>query len=406
MKNYINKLFNLQGLIADKINFEDNEKDVFVCCRGASRFVKCPNCSKSTKRVHQMSHRKIKHSILDFKIVFLYLRIRRFKCKHCGLVFTESFKGIDRRKTSTNFRLQILDQLKRNSFNYISEKFNIAPATAVRYLLEMNGDIKIEWDKVNVTKLGIDEHSFRGHKLIITITDLSNKKLLAILKADDQKTLEAFINEIPSKHRDKIDEACTDLRASYKTVIKKCLPNAIYTADRYHVEVLARRTVDNIRTILETKKLGRRINTRKLLWANKDTLDFHQLIKLDLVWKKYKNYPTLKQAWIIKEKIIDMYRSNNRKEAEIKMKHIIMLLETHDLDCCYLNTLKNTLKSWKNEILNYFENRTTNGFTEGCHTKIKMIKRVSFGFKNINNYIAKITLAFLPLSWIISYHTV
>jgi len=64
-----------------------------------------------------------------------------------------------------------------------------------------------------------------------------------------------------------------------------------------------------------------------------------------------------------------------------------------------------TLKEWKNEILNYFDNKTINGFTEGCHTKIKMLKRVSFGFRNINNYIAKMTLAFLPLLWIINYHT-
>jgi transposase len=37
----------------------------------------------------------------------------------------------------------------------------------------------------------------------------------------------------------------------------------------------------------------------------------------------------------------------------------------------------NTLKHWREPILNHFENHTTNGFTEGCHTKIKMLKRVS-----------------------------
>ena len=82
----------------------------------------------------------------------------------------------------------------------------------------------------------------------------------------------------------------------------------------------------------------------------------------------------------------------------------MMLLQTPEYSK-YLNTLKNTFKKWKVPILNYFKYKTTNGFTEGCHTKIKMIKRVSYGFKNINNYIAKITLAFLPLSYIISYHT-
>jgi len=99
-----------------------------------------------------------------------------------------------------------------------------------------------------------------------------------------------------------------------------------------------------------------------------------------------------------------MYRVGSEKEAKEKFKHIMMLLETPEYSK-YLSTLRKTLKKWKVPILNYFKYRTTNGFTEGCHTKIKMIKRVSYGFKNIDNYIAKITLAFLPLTWIINYHT-
>ncbi|OIO46766.1 MAG: hypothetical protein AUJ28_00585 [Parcubacteria group bacterium CG1_02_37_51] len=81
-----------------------------------------------------------------------------------------------------------------------------------------------------------------------------------------------------------------------------------------------------------------------------------------------------------------------------------MLLETSD-SSCYLATMRGTLKKWKKPILNYFEHKTTNGFTEGCHTKIKLIKRVSYGFRNIDTYIAKMTLAFLPLIWILNYHT-
>ncbi len=47
-----------------------------------------------------------------------------------------------------------------------------------------------------------------------------------------------------------------------------------------------------------------------------------------------------------------------------------MLLETPEYSR-YLETLKRTLKKWKMPILNYFKNRTTNGFTDGCHTKLK-----------------------------------
>jgi hypothetical protein len=56
----------------------------------------------------------------------------------------------------------------------------------------------------------------------------------------------------------------------------------------------------------------------------------------------------------------------------------------------------NTLKHWREPILNHFDNHTTNGFTEGCNTKIKMLKRVSYGLKNVDVYWRKMLLGFVP----------
>lgn len=405
MKKDINKVFNLQGFLCDSIWNDDKNQIVFIKVRGPRKFVSCPNCSSSIKNVHQIKYREVKHGLVDLKIVILVVKTRRFKCKHCGKVFTEQLPGISRQKTSFNFRLQLFEWLKTNSFRWVSQKFNIAPSTLVRYLLEFNKDIgNIDWERGNIRKLGIDEHSFRGRRMVITITDLKNKKLLTILKGDDQKTLEKFFKKIPEKYRLNIDEVCTDLRESYGVVIKKYLPNAIYTADRYHVETLARVMVDEIRRIIQEERPGRKMNTKKLLWRNKYDLDANELRKLEIIFEKYKNYPVLKQSWLIKEKIVQMYQIKNQEEAERKFNEIIMLLETTDYSG-YLSTFRRTFKRWRVPILNYFKNRTTNGFTEGCHTKIKMIKRVSYGFRNINNYIAKITLAFLPFALVVSYHT-
>lgn len=397
-------MLNLQGLLVDKIEVMEEEKEVLVHCRSPRKMAKCPTCDKSTKKVHEKKERKIKHGILNYRQIILKLSYRRFKCGHCKKVFTETFPGINRKRSTLNMMMQIMDWLRRNSFNFIAEQFGVSPSTIVRYLLEMNKSIQIDWKTVNVTKLGIDEHSFRGKRLIITITDLSNKKLLAVLKGDSQIFLERFLLEIPKEYRDKIDEACTDLRSSYWPVIKKVLPNAILTADRFHVERLGRMALDEIRSVVQDEGRGSHMKLKKLFWMNKEKLDEHELIKLELAFKKYEKFPVLKQAYVIKEKIIHLYRANSEEEAEKRFKHIMMLLETPEYSR-YLTTLHGTLKKWKVPILNYFKNKTTNGFTEGCHTKIKMIKRVSFGFKNINNYIAKVTLAFLPLIWIVNYHT-
>lgn len=43
----------------------------------------------------------------------------------------------------------------------------------------------------------------------------------------------------------------------------------------------------------------------------------------------------------------------------------------------------NTIKNWLSYIVNSFINeRFSNGFTEGLNNKIKVIKRVAFGYKN------------------------
>ena len=48
-----------------------------------------------------------------------------------------------------------------------------------------------------------------------------------------------------------------------------------------------------------------------------------------------------------------------------------------------------TLKRWREPILNHFDNHTTNGFTKGCDTKIKMLKRASYDLRNVEAYSRK-----------------
>ena len=45
-------------------------------------------------------------------------------------------------------------------------------------------------------------------------------------------------------------------------------------------------------------------------------------------------------------------------------------------------------------ICNYFESHTTNGVTEGMNTKIKLIKRISYGFTKFENLRLKLFACF------------
>jgi transposase len=46
----------------------------------------------------------------------------------------------------------------------------------------------------------------------------------------------------------------------------------------------------------------------------------------------------------------------------------------------------NTLINWRTEILNTFDYPYSNGFTEGCNNKIKVLKHNAYGYRNFKRF--------------------
>ena len=105
-------------------------------------------------------------------------------------------------------------------------------------------------------------------------------------------------------------------------------------------------------------------------------------------------YPGLKGFYWAKEKIRELYRQQSREEATKLLNNVIFNLKS--ADDAEMVTWRNTLKRWQEPILNHFDNHTTSGFTEGCHAMIKMLKRVSYGLRNVEVYWRRMLLGFVP----------
>ncbi len=99
----------------------------------------------------------------------------------------------------------------------------------------------------------------------------------------------------------------------------------------------------------------------------------------------------------------EVYASDSKKEAERKLDILLSQLEWYEVG--KLAEMRDTLLRWRPYILNFFESGTTNSFLEGCHNKMKLIKRLSYGFRNLENYILRLTLAFAPLLFTSHFHT-
>lgn len=107
-------------------------------------------------------------------------------------------------------------------------------------------------------------------------------------------------------------------------------------------------------------------------------------------WKKARlnqllyRYPELKRAWMLKESFRAGCREIGRGRAEERLK--LLKERTANNSLAEFKELLNTSANWREEILNYFDCRITNGFVEGKNNRIKTMKRMAYGYRNMDNF--------------------
>ena len=390
MKKDIINCFNLTGMILDRLEANEN---ICLHVRSPRNAFLCPKCGRKTKTVYDERKRKIIHGVFESKKVLLLFRLRRFKCKNCQYVFTEPRPpGVRRKRYDDHFADEALKHLSASNFKETGRKYQISSAVLVSMLKERKQEEKFPEGEVF---LNVDEHSFSGRDMKITVGDPRNKRLLAVLKDDRQETLRRYFQFLPDEAKSRIKEVCIDMKPSYLKAIEETVPKAAVVVDRFHVVKEMVRQVEELRKIMQNKgRIGDKRINRFLLAKNREDLDEEERERLKTIFEKKKKYPDLQNAYFVKEKVREIYLSKSKQEAEKKFDALMFQLE--QVQVGKLREMRDTLKRWKPCILNFFANRTTNAFIEGCHNKIKLIKRMSYGFRNFNNYVLKITLAFAP----------
>lgn len=394
MKNDISKIFHLQAFWIRNLHIDNESLEISVELKKQHRL--CPRCGTRAKYRHQLGNFKIiKHQLWGKRVVYLKGRKSRWKCCKCKKPFTECWPGVKKwSRKSEEAEYQILELLRGKSFRQLAQENKISDREA-RYLLSKI-DTTPNWQEekgIKKVKLGIDEHSFRGKDLVITITNLSQRRLKAILPDDRQASLRQWLRNVPRPIKRKISEVCIDMKELFRSVIEQELPKADIVVDHFHV------IQDANRRLMEARRLEQEMQDRKrigkLWWfiKGREKLKEWEKHTLDNLLKKY---PELKSFYYFKEQLRIFYKAKNREEAATLLSRIILNMECSD-DAA-INQWSNTLKRWRIYILNYFISKTTNAFTEGAHTKIKMIKRLSYGFRNVQVYIRKMMLAFIPIA--------
>lgn len=150
-------------------------------------------------------------------------------------------------------------------------------------------------------------------------------------------------------------------------------------ADKFHALRLITPALLKIRKEIHGHRQD--LQTRRLLLKNREDLDYFVRNDIDRYLKKH---PELNELYRIKERLREFYRCRGVSKAKINLKRLIDELSFSLLEP--LQRLRRTLIKWKDALLNYFENRWTNGFTEATNGTAKALQRRARGYKNFVNY--------------------
>ena len=392
-----NKFLDIPGFHVTKC--ENKDKNIYFYLKKRSKTTICKNCRRKTNYIYDHGKpRKVKHGTIADKPAILVFSPRRFKCLFCNSVFVEKTNIVNKYQRATlRHKREVIFNLSDRSFSAGTKRYKVSYNTQRRWLNELTKDKLFDFvDEEKKNKpfvLGIDEVSFAGRQMVTTIGNITNHKLKGILNSKRKDELKKVLRSFSPQIKSLISEVVIDMCPLYLMAIKQVLPNTAIVVDHFHIIQDANKRIDGTRYILQDihkKKIPRYILTK-----NKEDLIGQQIHYLaDII----KCYPELHMFYATKERLREMYRAKTKEEAGKQLRLIISTLESSDDG--ELISWGRTLSRWNEYILNYWNSRSTNGFMEGIHNKMKLIKRISFGFRNKQVFIQKIMLSVLVASLI------
>jgi transposase len=372
------------------IREKETEEEIRVDVEYRARSILCPRCGQGTFKMHSTSIQKKRDRRLWDKPVFLTLHKRRFRCQSCGKVFTEPDPVCGaRRRNSQRFRHHLGQDAIHQPVRHVALREGVGETLVRRCVTEEARRLLEAPDKPTPARiLGLDEFSIRKGQVYDTaVVDLEHKQVMGVVSGHRQGEVAAFFDALPEPER--VEVVVMDMHEPFRQAVEMCLPQAKVVTDKFHVLMHVHRALDQVRTSLQPQKgkRGELFRARYLLLTAVERLTPERRVQLmDLL----ERYPLLQSAWSLKETFRDWYHCANRVEAETRLGLWENSVKEQGLHP--FRALFPMLHIWRQEILNYFDHPYTNGFLEGKNNRIKVIKRVAYGYRNSVNFRQRILL--------------
>lgn len=381
--NYTRDLLNLQDINVTKIEHFDNNTLIYTQLPVKPHT--CPCCSHTTSYVHDYRIRHIKDIPAFGKNITLIHNHRRYVCKECGKRFSETNSFAPKYHRVT---LRLINEIfkkteSERSFTSIAKEVNLSVSTVIRFFDMLAFAQPEKLPEV----LSIDE--FKGNtgkeKYQVIITNPADGTVFDILPDRKQSHLISYFRRWNQEQRNDVKFFVSDMWKPYAELAEIYMNQAIPLIDKYHYVRQVIWAFERVRKQIQ-KKYGKENRllfkqSKRILTMRKSKLKPEQLEKVEYLL--YFN-DDLRSAYFLKELFYEILDCEDNQRAKKLLSEWILTAQNSRLkdyqDCA------STLHNWGKSIFNTFDYPYTNGFTEGCNNKIKILKRNAYGYRNFDRF--------------------
>lgn len=328
------------------------------------------------------------------KRVFLYVPKRTVRCPNDGKIRVEPFDVLRGRYTR-RFAEQVY-RLTSITTNAEAGWFLNLDDEAV-YRIDRSMLEELAREKLSPvpapSKLSVDEVAWqKWHQYVTNVVDIEVRKVIWNQNGRGKSTLDAFFTALGKEQSSKIDAAACDGASGYLSSIKQHAKNALIVLDHFHVKSYLNDALDTVRKeeLRQARKdkdadLADLLHCRKKFIlmqgksSNRQRNVLEQLAELnDRVYR----------AMLLKEQFLEIYRADFRKTAQAGLRQWIGAAFASKIPAFVELGQKFFRK--RHFILNFFLMRITAAISEGINNKIKRLKRMAYGYKDVAYFLLKI----------------
>ena len=403
-------------------NEETKKVTVTYISKRATGSVQCPSCGGSVE-IHDDYEAEFK----DFPIDPDYrqtinLKYHRYKCKTCRKKFTEDISTIKYPRARLSHRSALWIKKLLTAGLPISSLVKLSGIhwATVKKIYEDVMDEALNKREKYVSETGykprylaVDEFAIhKGHKYATCVMDLDNGEIIWAGIGRSKEEFKAFFKDTDIEYLSKVKAVAMDMNASYNILFKEYLPQAQIVYDRYHMQAQFGRDVLGVVRLDAAREHKKKANELKLELSTTEDEDKRaelnkQIKEENIEYRKVKKgrWPVLRNqdnltekqsevlkdildrhldlavCYALKEEMIELFKLTDPKQAKEGWEKWFKACAESGIPAL-IKFATNKEKNRMDGLVAHATYHISTGKLEGMNNKIKVAKRIAYGYRD------------------------